>query len=272
MPSPEYGCHRRAVNMTHKGGLAMKSGSGRGEMARRFELRILLLVGISVLFSGCQTIKQIIYTHDPLNFHTVEKDVLYRSAQPTGGDLEMIVNKHGIKSVINLRGAGPGQNWYDNELIVSEQYGLKRVDISMSAERLPHKRDLVKLLDAFRDLPKPILVHCRAGADRTGEAAAIFAFDHMKMSRSEASGQLHPYFGHVPDLYPAKTYFFNKVYEGEKWARESYDPCRADYPYYDKADDCGAAPAPDTSGAVRPAPAPAAPSPPAVKRRINDER
>jgi len=250
----------------------MKNDSGRGEIVRGFHSRLMLLVGISILLGGCQTIKQLIYTHDPLNFHAVEKGALYRSAQPTGGDLEMIVNKYGIKSVINLRGANPGQNWYDNELIVSEQYGLKRVDISMSAERLPHKQDLVKLLDAFRDLPRPILVHCMAGADRTGEAAAIFAFDHMQMSRSEASGQLHPYYGHIPDLYPAKTYFFNKVYESEKWARESYDPCKADYPYYDKVDYCGASPPSDISGEARPSPPPAMTPPPTVKRRINDER
>jgi protein tyrosine phosphatase (PTP) superfamily phosphohydrolase (DUF442 family) len=252
--------------------MVMKNDSGRGRIARHFRFSILLLAGISLLLSGCQTIKQMLYTHDPLNLHTVEKDVLYRSAQPTGGDLEMIVNRYSIKSVINLRGAGPGQNWYDNELIVSEQYGLKRVDIPMSAERLPHKDDLVKLLDAFKDLPKPILVHCRAGADRTGEAAAIFAFDHLNMSKSEASGQLHPYYGHVPDLYPAKTFFFNEVYKGEQWARESYDPCRADYPYYSKVDYCGVGSSPDTTGLARPAPPPATPSPPAVKRRVDDER
>mgnify|MGYP001175553142 CR=1 FL=1 len=241
-------------------------------IAGYFKMRILVLVGLSALLSGCQTIKQILYTHDPLNLHTVEKDVLYRSAQPTGGDLEMIVKKYGIKSVINLRGAGSGQNWYDNELIVSEQYGLKRADISMSAGSLPHRDDLVKLLDAYRDLPKPILIHCRAGADRTGEAAAIFVFDHLNMSKSEASRQLHPYYGHVPDMYPAKTFFFNEVYQGEQWARASYDPCSADYPYYSQADYCGVSPSSDTTGLTVPAPLPATPSSRALKGRIDDER
>jgi protein tyrosine phosphatase (PTP) superfamily phosphohydrolase (DUF442 family) len=227
---------------------------------------------MSILLCGCQTIKQLVYTHDPLNLHTVEKDTLYRSAQPTGGDLEMIVKKYGIKSIINLRGKNPGQNWYDNELIVSEQYGLKRADIPMSAGCLPNKRDLVMLLDAFNDLPKPILIHCMAGADRTGEAAAIFAFDHLKTSKVKASAQIHPYYGHVPDLYPAKTYFFNEIYEGEEWARESYDPCKADYLYYDKTAYCGAEPALDFSDSARPAPPPAELSRSTVRRRINDER
>jgi len=247
----------------------MRSHSGNGESAKRFMSRLLLLIAMSVLFSGCQTIKQIWYIYDPLNFHAVDEGVLYRSAQPTGGDLEMIVQKYGIKSVINLRGANAGQNWYDNELIVSEQYGLKRVDISMSAGSLPNKPDLVSLLDAFRDLPRPMLVHCKAGADRTGEAAAIFALDRMNLPKREASRQLHPYFGHIPDLCPAKTYFFNEVYQGETWARESYDPCHADYLYYDKAAFCAPAPVPP---GVSPAPPPPPPSAPKVKRRIDDER
>lgn len=250
----------------------MKNVPGRGRTARYLRLRMLLLAAISVILSGCQTIQQMLYTHDPLNFHTVEKDVLYRSAQPTGVDLERLVRQHGIKSIINLRGPHPGQHWYDNECIVSEQYGLKRIDISMSAERLPHRDDLVMLLDAFRDLPRPILLHCMAGADRTGEAAAIFSFDHLKRSKWEASRQLHPYYGHFPDLNPAQTYFFNKIYEGENWARTSYDPCRSDYLYYDKAEYCGSGPSTDRTGAVRPAPAPVPPYPTAARRRINDER
>jgi len=249
----------------------MKSHSGYGESAKRFKPSLLLLVAMTVLLGACQTIKQICYTYDPLNFHAVDEGVLYRSAQPTGGDLEMIVQKYGIKSVINLRGANPGQNWYDNEVIVSEQYGLKRVDISMSAGSIPHKPDLVSLHNAFRDLPRPMLVHCKAGADRTGEAAAIFVLDYMKLQKWEASRQLHPYFGHVPDLCPAKTYFFNKVYQGETWARESYDPCHGDYEYYDKVAFCGVPPAPVPKG-VSPAPPPPPPSPAKVKRRIDDER
>jgi len=166
---------------------------------------------------------------------------MYRSGQPTGRDLRMVVNEHGIKSIINLRGTQPGEDWYDEEVAVSQALGLKRVDISMSAARLPHREDLLRLLDAFKDLPPPILVHCKAGADRTGEAVAIFALDHLKWSNRKAAGQLHPYYGHVPDLYPAKTYFIREVYQGEEWARELYDPCKQDYKYYDKGTYCGIA-------------------------------
>jgi protein tyrosine/serine phosphatase len=203
--------------------------------------KLLPVVFLSLLLTSCATIKHLLYTYDPLNFHAVKDGVMYRSGQPTGRDLRMVVNEHGIKSVINLRGAQPGEDWYDEEVAVSQELGLKRVDISMSAARLPHRGDLLRLLDAFKDLPPPILVHCKAGADRTGEAAAVFALDHLKWSNRKAAGQLHPYYGHVPDLYPAKTYFIREVYRGEEWAREFYDPCKQDYKYYDKGTYCGIA-------------------------------
>ncbi len=264
----------------------MKNKRSCGWRMTSFRAVMLLLIGISFLLCGCQTIKQLIYTHDPLNFHTVEKDALYRSAQPTGVDLEKKVKEYGIKSVLNLRGKNPGQTWYDNELIVSEEYGLKRVDISMSVERLPHRSEVLSLLDAYSNLPRPILVHCMAGADRTGLAAAVFALDYMKLTKPEASRQLDVYYGHVPDMYPAMTEFFNKIYQGQTWARESYDPCKASYEYYDKVKYCGAPPGPDLSEAARPAlapappdspgggwsPRPAPPPLPTAKHRIDDQR
>ncbi len=202
---------------------------------------LLSVVFLSLLLPSCATIKHLLYTYDPLNFHTVKDKVMYRSAQPTWDDVRDIAEEYKIKSIINLRGASPGQVWYEEEVAISRELGLELADIKMSAARLPHRDDLLSLLDAFKNLPRPILIHCKGGADRTGEAVALFAQDHLKWSKRKAAGQLHPYYGHIPDLYPAKTYFVREVYEGEEWARESYDPCIQDYQYYDKGDYCGRA-------------------------------
>ena len=216
----------------------------RAQRAREFRKDVsffpLLVVFLSLFLASCATIEHMRYTYDPLNLHAVRDEVMYRSAQPTGDDLRMVAEAYGIKSIINLRGAQPGKDWYDEELAVSQELGLEQVDIRMSAGRLPHREDLLSLLDAFNDLPRPILVHCKGGADRTGEAVAVFALDHLKWSKRRAAGQLHPYFGHFPDRFPAKTYFIREVYRGEEWARESYDPCQQDYKYYDKGIYCGA--------------------------------
>jgi protein tyrosine phosphatase (PTP) superfamily phosphohydrolase (DUF442 family) len=180
------------------------------------------------------------YTHDPLNFHIVKEGVLYRSAQPTGDDIRMIHTEYGIKSIINLRGKRSGKDWYDEEIEVIKELGLRHADIPLPLERLPDEEHLKDILDAFNNLPQPILVHCKAGADRTGMAAAMFVFDHMNQQldednrRQKAAGQLHPYFGHIPDFKPVQTYFIRDVYEGEEWVlKDYYDPCNIEYRYND---------------------------------------
>ena len=54
----------------------MKTHSRCRKSVKRFKPSLLLLVVVSVLLGGCQTIKQIYYTYDPLNFHAVDEERL----------------------------------------------------------------------------------------------------------------------------------------------------------------------------------------------------
>lgn len=172
------------------------------------------------------------------NFHEVERGVFYRSAQLYKGELETAFQKLGIKTVINLRGEAPGKGWYKDEIEVSEKYGVRHISIGMSASRLPHRSDLIKLLDALRDSPRPILIHCKAGADRAGEASALYMLEYMGKSKKKALKMLTPKYLHLPAFMPAKTYFIKHVYQGEEWARLNYNPCNTQYKYYDRTKYC----------------------------------
>lgn len=176
-----------------------------------------------------------------MNLHEVDPGKLYRSAQLTGEELAATIEAHQIKTVVNLRGAHPGEGWYDDECAVVDARGLSLVDIPMSADHLPHREDLIRLLNAFRDAERPLLVHCRAGADRTGEATAIYMLEYMGKSKAEALTALDWDYWHVEFFKPAKRYFIAEVYQDEAWARETYAPCAADqeYEYFDKEELCG---------------------------------
>ena len=88
----------------------------------------------------------------------------------------------------------------------------------------------------------PILIHCRAGADRTGEASAIYLMEYMDASREEALAALSFDYWHVEMFKPAKRYFIREVWQGERWARDVYEPCANDqeYDYFDKDKHCKA--------------------------------
>ncbi len=108
------------------------------------------------------------------NIHPVVPNALYRSAQLTSGTLENEIKKDHIASVINLRGASPDSGYYISELGVCKKLSVAHADVSMSAHRLPEPKELDKLLMDFDQLPKPILVHCKAGSDRTGLVSTLY--------------------------------------------------------------------------------------------------
>jgi protein tyrosine/serine phosphatase len=49
----------------------------------------------------------------------------------------------------------------------------------------------------LKDAPKPILIHCRGGADRTGLASVLYSQRIAGIPTGRAEQQLSLYFGHV---------------------------------------------------------------------------
>lgn len=108
------------------------------------------------------------------NFHEVVAGQLYRSNQPSSEQLVRYTGDNGIKTVINLRGENESEDWYKDEIKTSRELGLTHIDFGMSAR---HELDMTKvnqLVAIMRDAPKPILIHCKSGADRTGLATALY--------------------------------------------------------------------------------------------------
>jgi len=134
------------------------------------------------------------------NFHPVEKGVLYRSAQLTEPEFERVGREYGIKSVLNLRGAHPGDLWYEGELVAVRRLGIEHFDYPMSASRFVPQPQMDQILDIVRRAPKPLLIHCQAGADRSGLVAAAYEYAIAGTSAATAHDQLSLYFGHFPFL------------------------------------------------------------------------
>ena len=108
------------------------------------------------------------------NFHKVDEGV-YRSAQLTPWRLKKIIKKYGIKTIINLR--GNNKNYiYKREKEICEEIGVDYYTVALlsrSPERI-RKEELEKLVNILKTAKKPILFHCKAGADRTGFVAVLW--------------------------------------------------------------------------------------------------
>ncbi|MCK0197037.1 dual specificity protein phosphatase family protein [Ancylobacter sp. 6x-1] len=129
------------------------------------------------------------------NFHTVVPGELYRSAQVDAADIARIKQKYGIATIINLRGYS-GRPWHAEEVAASAALGINHIDIPLSAGRELTDEQAQHLIAVMRDAPKPILVHCRGGSDRSGIASALYLAAVAGRGEDAAEGQLSIWYGH----------------------------------------------------------------------------
>ena len=135
----------------------------------------------------------------PQNFHRVSKDI-YRSNQPDDDQFESLYTFNGIRSVLNLR-----ENNSDKDAInaVNKKYkkALTLYEIPLNTGKIT-EQDLYKILTVIRDAPKPLLIHCWHGSDRTGCAVAAYRIVFENWSVEDAVAELmKPEYGHHKNIY-----------------------------------------------------------------------
>jgi protein tyrosine/serine phosphatase len=108
------------------------------------------------------------------NFHWVLPAEAARMAQPWAGGTGPFLQKHGIKALINLRGRNDDLNWWKKETAALKARGIAHFDAMLDSRRLPTREMLAQLLPAFAAAPRPLVVKCSGGQDRTSLAMAIY--------------------------------------------------------------------------------------------------
>lgn len=174
-----------------------------------WSLRILGGVGVGMI----ALIGYLAILHSSGNFHTIVDGEVYRSAQVKGDDLAEYSQEVGLKSVLNLRGASPGADWYMDEIAESTRLGLVHADFALSASHQVTNEQAAELIALMRDLPKPLLIHCKYGSDRTGLVAALYMAAIAGHDEDTAEAQLSLYFGHFSVPYLSAAYPMDESWE-----------------------------------------------------------
>ena len=93
----------------------------------------------------------------------------------------------------------------------------------MSSQTFPSRKAIKKLLEIYQNEDQPILIHCLGGADRTGEAAAVWALTMQNKNKNEALKHLSAWYHHLASKAPKKQQFI-KMWQGVEWALNEYTP------------------------------------------------
>jgi protein tyrosine/serine phosphatase len=163
-------------------------------MPRRFRPTFLIIISVLLLLlTG-----YILYFGEQGNFHTITPGEAYRSAQLDRDELEYYIKKYNIKSILNLRGDNPDADWYKEEIKTCADNHVAHYSVALSAKHEPGQAEIRKITGLFSSMPRPALIHCQQGADRSGLVAAMWKVIVDKEPKSEAKKQLSPMFFHFP--------------------------------------------------------------------------
>jgi len=145
------------------------------------------------------------------NFHKVDKDV-YRSAQLFSFNLPYYLEKYQIKSILNLRSIKKPKpkSWYVNEVKIAKEMGVKRYDYPIGDREEANMEQMDKIVQIIKDAPKPLLIHCKAGADRTSLASALYL--HAIQKDTDARRAISILYGHFP-WFGSRTIAMDRSFE-----------------------------------------------------------
>ncbi|SMF08562.1 Protein tyrosine/serine phosphatase [Tistlia consotensis] len=172
------------------------------------------------------------------HFHWVDES-LARSAQSYFGHTGLLLDLHGFRALLNLRGDNSGSPWYEAEKAACLARGAPLIDVTLSSRRLPHRAALLAVTAAFATAPRPLLMKCSGGADRTGFAAGLYLVGRDGLAGLPAARRqlsAWPYL-HLPQQHQKwMRPFFDYLEEGlragagertlDAWLAEDYDPGR----------------------------------------------
>jgi protein tyrosine phosphatase len=194
-----------------------------------------IIVLILIVMTSIWAYDKFKYNILPKNFGVVEEGKIYRSGQLSKTIVKKILERHSIQCVVDLSGP-PGtdiNNKAESEACI--KLGIQRYDdFSLAGDGTGDINSYVHVLEIIHkavENNQPVLVHCAAGAQRTGGVIACYRLLFQKKSQKAILRELRRYGweNHEnPDLVP----YLNKnmVYLHTELVRKGILPETRIYP------------------------------------------
>lgn len=154
-------------------------------MRRRF----LLILALALLATGGGVLAYRAATAYPENFATVVPGRLYRSGEVAPAQLERLQRDAGLRTVLSL--LNPDTPESAAERAAAERLGLRWLNVPLTGDgaSTPEQRDRIRAI-VLDSANQPLLVHCAAGANRTGLAVGMYRIWHDGWSAEQVLAEM----------------------------------------------------------------------------------
>jgi len=115
--------------------------------------------------------------------------VLYRCGRMTPAFVEDAVRKHGIKTIVDLRGDESAPRGTETELDWARKKGLRYFNLRVGAPS-PEQMIANFLVIATTPACQPVLVHCHHGRGRTGLCVGMYRITQQKWTVEQAFDEM----------------------------------------------------------------------------------
>ena len=161
---------------------------------RKFARNAAIIAGMGVL-GGFFVVNGVIPNLVPKNFDVVEPGKVYRSGELTSGAMERVIQDNDIALVIDLGAHHTGSDGAKREARTVEVLGVERILLPLFGDGTGDPNRYVEALRRMREADGAVLVHCAAGAQRTGVAIALYRMieDGWLMDEALAEAQKYGY-------------------------------------------------------------------------------
>lgn len=192
----------------------------------KFKKKIIALILLVVIgISG----KYVYDRHINHNFMTITEGKVYKSGVIPPDEIESYVKKYHIKSIIDLRFPGTGDDVNNPEIpaeLTAEKQAIERIPgvnyFNDGSDQVPNQKNLdifFKIMDNPNNYP--VLIHCYHGIGRAQMYSAIYRIEYEGFSNEDARHKAaFPFiFSSFDDGKPKGEYL--KSYKSRKQLRTS---------------------------------------------------
>ena len=134
-------------------------------------LVVIIVIVVGVIYG----IKKTRYQFIARNFGVVETGEIYRSGRLTPRMFRKVVDENNIRTVLDLGAYVPGSPEDVREQDLAEELGAERYRFYLDGDGTGNPNYYVQALRLMSDPEaQPILIHCAAGAQRTGVIVLLY--------------------------------------------------------------------------------------------------